>query len=293
VLEAVSCTSASSCTATGFTTNNSTLTQLTLAERWNGKAWAIQPTPNPGGAKSSELDAVSCISAWSCAAVGVYYTISAGGTLVERWNGKAWAIQKALSPGGIFGSQLDGVSCTSTSACTAVGYYYNGGVAPLALVERWNGKTWAIQRTRNSGSSQLNGVSCAKSTACTAVGSTASGALADRWNGKAWAIQPARDPVGGTRVSLTAVSCTASTACTAVGTYLSGGTASVVDLTLAEVWNGTAWTIQPTPDPSGAGAGKNGNLNGVSCTASTACTAVGFYTNSYAFYALQTLAEAK
>jgi hypothetical protein len=45
-----------------------------------------------------------------------------------------------------------------------------------------------------------------------------------------------------------------------------------------------AWTLSP------AGSSQ---LNGVSCAKATACTAVGFYTNSYAFYALQTLAEAK
>jgi len=56
----------------------------------------------------------------------------------------------------------------------------------------------------------------------------------------AWTIQPT--PSGTT---LPGVSCTSATACSAVG---SGG--------LAELWNGSTWTIQPPP-------GVAGTLNGV------------------------------
>jgi hypothetical protein len=42
--------------------------------------------------------------------------------------------------------------------------------------------------------------------------------------------------------------------------------------TLAEVWNGTVWSLQSTPNrPSPA----QNFLNGVSCGASQVCTAVG------------------
>ena len=70
------------------------------------------------------------------------------------------------------------------------------------------------------------------------------------------------------------VSCTSGTACTAVGHYTNS---AGVQVTLAEIWNGSSWAIQSTPNPSGA---KNPVLNAVSCTSSTACTAVGSYTNS-------------
>jgi len=134
-------------------------------------------------------------------------------------------------------------------------------------------------------------VSCIASNACTAVGgyvtNSGSGTLAERWNGTTWAIQPTPNPTGGTKESLQAVSCTASTACTTVGTYLN---ASVTSLTLAEVWNGTAWAIQHTPNPTTATGGADGELDAVSCTASTICTAVGYYGNGYLS---RTLAEAK
>jgi hypothetical protein len=214
--------------------------------------------------------------------------------LAERWNGTNWAIQPALNPAGARDSYLEAVSCTASTACTAVGQYYNSSGDLATLAERWNGTNWAIQPTPNPAGatfSHLNGVSCTTSTACAAVGgyvsSSASGTLAERWNGTVWAIQPTPNPAGGTDDSLDAVSCTASTACTAVGTYL---ITSVTDVTLAEAWNGTAWAIQPTPNPTTAAGGANGELDAVSCTASTTCTAVGYYGNGYLS---RTLAETK
>jgi hypothetical protein len=58
-------------------------------------------------------------------------------------------------------------------------------------------------------------------------------------------------------------------------------------LTLAEVWNGTSWAIQATPNPTGV---KGTFLSGVSCKSAAACTAVGDYENSAGSYA--PLAEA-
>ena len=75
-----------------------------------------------------------------------------------------WTIQSTPNPTGTNSSHLAGVSCTSASACTAVGYYYNskaGGYAPLAV--RWNGSRWTIQGAANAagaGNSYLDGVSC-------------------------------------------------------------------------------------------------------------------------------------
>ena len=44
------------------------------------------------------------------------------------------------------GNDLDGVSCTSVSACTAVGLSaLNDGVPPTALAMGWDGSGWHIQ----------------------------------------------------------------------------------------------------------------------------------------------------
>jgi hypothetical protein len=49
---------------------------------------------------------------------------------------------------------------------------------------------------------------------------------------------------------LSGVSCASDKACTAVGDWMKAGTGKQV--TLAEAWDGTAWTVQPTPNPTGA-----------------------------------------
>jgi hypothetical protein len=135
-LAGVSCPSTDSCTAVGHYNNNSSDVTTALSEQWNGSNWVIEPTPNPNGAKGSDLESVSCSSASSCTAVGSY-TSSANQRLmlVERWNGTTWATESAPGPSVATGSELSGVSCPATNACTAVGGFQN----PLGetLAERW------------------------------------------------------------------------------------------------------------------------------------------------------------
>jgi hypothetical protein len=68
------------------------------------------------------------------------------------------------------------------------------------------------------------------------------------------------------------VACRAS-ACTAVGLAI---TSSAPPLILAERWDGTSWTIQPTPSPAAA---FDTNPPAVACPSLSACTAVTGYAN--------------
>ena len=45
-----------------------------LADEWNGKAWAVQPTPLPAGSTGAVLQGVSCTPATACSAAGFYFT---------------------------------------------------------------------------------------------------------------------------------------------------------------------------------------------------------------------------
>jgi len=266
-LSAVSCTSAAACTAVGYYSTGGAA-DFTLAERWNGTTWSIQPTPNP--VAGSYLSGVSCTSATACTAVGAYRNVPSLVTLAERWNGTAWAIQP--TPNATSYDALFAVSCPSASACTAVGYSAASSKTH-AVAERWNGTAWAIQPTPSpAGNDALSGVSCTSATACTAVGysiGTSKTTLAERWNGTAWAIQPTPSPAGND--ALSGVSCTSATACTAVGSDT--GSQGYPEATLAEAWNGTTWAVQPT---SGPDQGQLMWLAGVSCTSATACTAAGY-----------------
>lgn len=270
LLDSVSCTVASVCTAVGFSGTE----QGTLGERWNGTFWAIQSIPNPSGALKVDLSGVSCTSASACTAVGSEQTSSNQFTLAGRWNGRAWTIQGTPNPPGSTNSELMALSCSSASACTAVGFSDTS-----TLAEEWNGTAWTIQGTpKPSGStnSELDGVSCSSASACTAVGwyqtSTGQFGLAERWTGAAWTIQSTPLPGAGDSPTLLGVSCISASACTAVGDYQT----SSDEFTLAERWNGTACKIQSTPKPSGSSASE---LDGAFCSSASTCTAVGWYTS--------------
>jgi hypothetical protein len=277
LLHGVSCTSTSACTAVGGYEDSSS-SELSLAEDWNGSSWSVDTVPDPTGTTSSAFGGVACTSAQKCTAVGD--SIGSTGqqlTLSEVRNGTSWSIQTTPNPTGALGSAFEAVSCASANACTAVGSYLADETVEVTLGEEWNGKSWSIQATPNPTGAQENGllgVSCTSADACTAVGQGGTYGLAERWNGSSWSIQATPNPAGAEATELSGISCTSASACIAVG-FSYGG--SGIEVTLAEVWNGTSWSIQPTPNPSGA---PEGVLYGVSCTSASACTAVGYYTDS-------------
>src|SRR5205823_13777628 len=146
-----------------------------IAERWDGTTWAVQSVPAPGGALSSRLESVACPSTVWCAAVGSYTNDPAAYPVVLAaiWNGTAWGVQPITYPSPSQTSDLSGIACTSTAACTAVGYYVNSSDARVTLAETWNGTAWSFQSSANpggAGSSELSGVACITSALCVAVG---------------------------------------------------------------------------------------------------------------------------
>jgi hypothetical protein len=86
-----------------------------------------------------------------------------------------------------------------------------------------------------------------------------------------WTISPVPSP--STSVPLTAtlaaVSCASPSMCIAVGSYLDSNRNPAG--TLAELWNGSSWSLLRTPKLMAA------TLDGVSCPTASACVAVGHY----------------
>jgi hypothetical protein len=281
VLSAVSCSSGPACTAVGSHTSSLASPGSALAERWNGKSWHIQPTAKVNGAASAELVGVSCASASACTAVGSAFETAGSRdvNLAEAWNGQSWRVEAIPNPKGATESSLYAVSCTSASACTAVGVYDNAAGFPRAMAERWNGMAWRVQAMpQPSTRTWFFAVSCSAARACTAVGYQNNGIgdsrpLAEAWNGTQWRALTVPLPHAAPGGAFSAVSCTAPGACTASGTSF-----SATSPTLAERWNGTHWRIQPTPSPANYQSSfAEVALDGVSCTSARACTASGEY----------------
>ena len=182
------------------------------------------------------------------------------------------------------GAQLNAVSCVSAATCTAVGHFYGVAGVPKTLVESWNGTSWSVVPIPHlSSSSYLFGVSCVSAAACTAVGShentrKAQRVLAESWNGTSWSVVPSPNAgrVNSANV-LAGVSCVSATACTAAGGYYDWGSNN--EKTLVESWDGTSWSVVPTPN---AGLPTSFDLlNGVSCVSAAACAAAGYFYGSH------------
>ena len=250
-LAGVSCPVPGLCQATGQARGRTG----PVAARWNGRVWQAERVPRPTPVPQTlTLAAVSCATARFCMAVG---DASRGAkampspsyrdtTLAERWDGSRWRIIPAPSPA--HASVFTGVSCPSPTVCVAVG---SSGSGARTLAERWNGVRWAVQRTPNIGHigySALTAVSCATPANCMAVGTYNAGifGIAEHWDGSRWTIRrlpvPPLPPGEEPLVLPVSVSCVSVTACVTVGSNQAA--------TMAERWNGTTWTIQPTPNPT-------------------------------------------
>ena len=290
-LNAVACTSSTSCIAVG--SYGSSGATLTLAEAWNGTAWTVQPTPNPSGGSNSTLAGLSCGAAGSCVAVGGYYNGHGDALLAETWDGTSWTIQTVPLPAGGLGGSLVGVSCSSASSCIAVGSYADSSNTNQPLAEAWNGSNFTPQTVplpAMATTSTFDAVSCSPSPSvdCEAVGwNFLSGygeiamTLAEGWDGTSWTVQNTPIPNNASGGSYPmGISCGSPDACTSVG-EADNGSGELSD-GWAQVWNGTSWSNQTTANPTGS---IDSILSAVSCSASpsTDCTAVGYYSNGSTF----------
>ena len=279
-LAGVSCTSSTQCVVMGLTRNGS----LNTFASWDGTKWSSLP-----GRTGGLLQALSCVSAAFCMAVGQHHPAPENVTLVVTWSGKLWSTMPSPNRGGAGDfDHLEGVSCVSRRFCAAVGDY--GVETPhrsdidfwRTLIEIWDGTRWSVVPSPDAGPSwrfdTLNAVSCASPTFCVAVGSYANFGgmpeltLIERWDGTRWSLMPS--PNWGGRFAtdhLNGVSCPSANRCVAAGDYepVSNGGLSE---TLVEAWADGRWTVVPSPTPASR---SEASLQGVSCASEDFCVAVG------------------
>ena len=134
----------------------------------------------------------------------------------------------------------------------------------------------------------LGGVSCVSANSCWAVGASGErrgvgATLGEFWDGTSWRLESTPNPTAKTEkfAELFDVSCASKNACLAVGGY---NNVRGVSFPLAEIWDGHAWRIAPTP-----ASGTRTELNGVSCSSRRSCLVVGHSDNG--FFATKGLAE--
>jgi hypothetical protein len=271
LLNAVAVTSTRSAWAVGQTGGLLSTKPATLIERWNGKAWKRVPSPDPaGGGVLAGLAVTSAGSAWAVGLTGGVFG-QRPKTLILRWNGTAW--RRVPSPNAATpGSWLGAVAVASARKAWAVGCACNGQRLKT-LIERWNGKRWRIVPNPSPATSDsvLYGVAVTSARSAWAVGCTRCTGdkpetLILQWNGTRWKRLPSPNPAhGGT---LASVAVTSARNAWAAG-YTSGPNQQRRK-TVIEHWNGTRWTLVPSPAPA-----SSAYLFGIAAASARSAWAVG------------------
>ncbi|MFL5734345.1 MAG: plastocyanin/azurin family copper-binding protein, partial [Chloroflexia bacterium] len=232
--------------------------------------WAIVSSPDVGSDDNHLLDiaAVATNDIW---AVGYYYNGFASQTLVEHWNGTSWTVVPSPNVGNGT-TVLHGVTAVSANDVWAVGY-----TGTQTVTEHWNGTQWSIVGSPNvgTGANGLNGVAVVAANDIWAVGhyfqgsSNAYRTLIEHWNGGGWSVVSSPNVGTDSNFLWGGVAPVSASDIWAVGSYGPVGSRS----TLALHWNGTTWSVVPTPN---AGTTESW-LNGVAALAPNDVWAVGYY----------------
>ncbi|HVC79968.1 MAG TPA: hypothetical protein VNL35_05620 [Chloroflexota bacterium] len=270
-------------------------TARTLIEHFDGTRWRVVASPNVGK-YANFLYGLAAVSPRDIWAVGTYYTRANTGlrTLILHYDGNAWTHVRSPNSG----PGNNGLGAVTVIPGTNQLWAVGDTTDPHAhlnrtLILRYNGADWAVVPSPNVATynNGLGGVAAVSANHAWAVGgynntaSTYRARLVLEWNGVAWKRAPA--PTGSTTTFnlLSRVIAISAHDVWAVGYEFT---------TIAEHFNGSGWSVVPTPKPLTPGGGENtAILYDVSAASSTDIWAVGIY---YLYYnagggATRTLAE--
>lgn len=231
--------------------------------------WNIVSSPN-AGTNDSHLIAIDAVSANDVWAVGYYYDGFASRTLVEHWDGTQWSTVPSPNVG-TSANVLAAVAAASASDVWAVGY-----AGTQTLIEHWNGSNWSVVSSPNVGTglNAFDGVAVVAPNNVWAVGhyySSGTGSyrtLIEHWNGAYWTIVSSPNASPADNFLWGGIGVVSANDVWAVGSYGPNGSRQ----TLVLHWNGTQWSIVPSPN---AGAFEN-RLNGVAAVSANDIWAVGY-----------------
>jgi hypothetical protein len=229
----------------------------TLAEHWNGTAWITFPTPSLGGGNNLLLSAAAPSSndVWAVGAWYQTYDSTQGQTLIEHWDGSSWSVVPSPNVANS-DNQLLAVRALSKTNVIAVGRAEQSNGIGQTLIEQWNGTSWVIVASPNGLKlSELNGVVAISPSDIWAVGDqtgnwATSGmswsTLIEHWDGATWSIVPSPN-FSGYGGSFFDVGGVAANDLWAVGNYSPDGVGT--DFTAIAHYDGTSWTVVPSPSP--------------------------------------------
>jgi len=275
-LRGVAVVSSSNAWAVGYYTNHY---NNTLIEHYNGTSWKVFPSPSPGNA-DNRLFGVVALSANNIWAVGTYDIMyQPAQTLVEHFNGTNWTVVKSPSPNS-FDVDLYSVAAASANDIWAVGYYATSNTTTSIVIEHYDGISWKIVHNPSPGSAynDLRSVTAVSSGNIWAVGiynnigtpyDTPPQTLIEHYDGTSWKIFASPSP-GSANNQLYGVTAVSASNIWAVGMQIASNGPSQ---SLVEHFNGTSWTVVPSPN-SGL-AGSYSALSGIVAVSANNIWAVG------------------
>jgi hypothetical protein len=240
----------------------------TLTMHWDGTHWSVVPSPNLPTTFSAlfSLAAITSNDVW---AVGY-------GSLAIHWDGMQWTTVPTPNLGP--NSMLFGITALSANDVWATGQY-DAGERTETVALHWDGLSWTVVPTPNVGplSNTLFRVAAVSTNDVWAAGYYVDELLQMRrtlvlhWDGTQWTVVPSPnsgDPsIGNNDNSLYAIAAVSSNDVWAVGDHFEGQ----VSETLVEHWDGTQWTVVPSPN---SGDFEN-HLEGISAISGGDIWAVG------------------
>lgn len=115
----------------------------TLVLHWDGSAWRVVASPNPGTTANHLYGGISLVPGTNAVwAVGGASNGHGYRPLVLRWNGRTWQVSPAPIPTG--SSELGGVTALGSQGAWAVGSQVLSSRSQRTLVLRWNGTSWRL-----------------------------------------------------------------------------------------------------------------------------------------------------
>jgi hypothetical protein len=117
----------------------------TLVEEWDGAAWSIVATPDPGQ-YGNILQGVTALASDDVWAVGARQDSFYQAPLAEHWDGSSWSAAAVPNPSYCTGhSYLTDVTATAPANVWAVGWCTaSGRGGEQGYLEHWNGTHWSI-----------------------------------------------------------------------------------------------------------------------------------------------------
>jgi hypothetical protein len=253
---------------------------------FNGTKWTAFPAPLINGELTADLQGVVDISSTEDWAIGNVTLGANPGQIIEKWNGTKWSLfpNPTLLPN----SQGDLFAMTSTSATDiwAVGnlvqQVINGAVS-YNLFEHWNGTSWTPTFINDPTFEALTGVSEDAIDDAWAVGwvspegDGSNGTLAIHWNGTKWSAVATPANLGEGPNQLNAVVALAPDNSWAVGYSTPGLAGQSATLTLILHWDGTTWSIVPSPNVGPHSTSQSNRLLGITANSADDIYAFGSY----------------